>query len=136
MHERVKHEIDLVRGKYPKVEHGDDLSWVHIPDFLLPSARFNKAMTALVFLVPPGYPQTGPDNFFVDGDLRLQDGSTAPGFNQSGSSGSGTCPLSGTWGWFSWHPNPWRPVATIEGGDNLLTFLRSVGLCLQGKESS
>jgi hypothetical protein len=138
MHERVKLEIDLVRGKYPQVEHGDDLSWVHILDFHLSPGRFNKGATRLAFLVPPGYPQTGPDDFFVDDDLRLQGGGSPPGFNQGAKSSSGTCPLPGNWGWFSWHPKNtvWRPASTVEGGDNLLTFVRSVVLCLQGREES
>ena len=135
MHERVKQEIELVQEKFPNVEHGDDLNWVHLPTFPLPPGRFNKVITRLVFLIPPGYPQTGPDNFFVDGDLRLQDGSAAPGYNQGAKSGSGQCPLPGDWGWFSWHANPWRPAAAIEHGDNLLAFVRSVSECLRGKES-
>ena len=138
MHARVKREIDLVRERYPRVEHGEDLSWAHIPDFPLPRGRFKKETTRLVFLIPVGYPQTGPDDFFVDGDLQLQAGGTPAGFNSGPKSSSGTCPFAGNWGWFSWHPKNavWRPSATIEAGDNLLSFLRSIVLCLEGREES
>lgn len=136
MHERVRQEIELVHEKHPQARHGDDLSWVCIPEYPLPAGRFNRKSTMLAFRVAPGYPQTGPDNFFVDGDLRLINGSSPPGFNQGSNPGSGVCPVPGEVGWFSWHPASWCPTASIAGGDNLLTFLRSVDRCLEGQEAT
>jgi len=136
MHERVKSEIDLLRQKQAKLQHDDKFSWVLIAEYPLPPERYNKSTTQLLFLIPPGYPNTGPDNFFVDGDLKLKDGSNPPGFNAGSNSSSGNAPVSGNWGWFSWHPTSWQPAATIEGGDNLLTFVRGVNMCLMGIEST
>lgn len=138
MHERVAQEIELVREKYPGLQHGERLDWVLIPDYPLPPNRFTQNRTALLFAIPPGYPNTGPDDFFVDGDLRLKDGGCAPAFSAGPNSSSGPAPVSGNWGWFSWHPQSgqWRPAATVEGGDNLLTFLRAVNVCLRGEEAS
>lgn len=136
MHERVKQEIDLLRAKYPTLQAGENLDWVLIPEYSLPPARFNKDKTKLLFVIPPGYPNTAPDNFFVDVVLRLNDGSQAAGFNQGANSSSGNAPVAEDWGWFSWHPNVWRPAATIEGGDNLITYLRAVNACLRGEEST
>lgn len=136
MHERVGREIELIREKYPELENGDQQDWVLIPVYPLPQSRFNKDRTKLLFSIPPGYPNTGIDNFFVDGELRLTNGGMPPGFNTGSNSSSGSAPLDGNWGWFSWHPKAWRPAATIEGGDNLLTFLLGVNLCLQGKEET
>lgn len=130
MHERVKQEIELFRARFPSVQHGEHFDWVMIPDYPLPDGRFNKGVTKLLFVIPPGYPNTPPDNFFVDSDLRLANGGNPPAFNATGSP-----PIPGSWGWFSWHQVRWHPVATIEGGDNLLSYLRSVNMCLRGEEA-
>jgi hypothetical protein len=135
MHERVKDEIELLRQKFPKLQYGDSLNWVLIPEYPLPDL-FNKSYTNLMWLIPAGYPQTPPDDFFVDGDLKLKNGSPAPAFNAGPNSSSGDAPIPGNWGWFSWHPHDgkWTPTADIEKGDNLITFLRSVNICLRGEE--
>lgn len=134
MHARVRDEIELLKRQFPELRHGDQLDWVLIPELVLPQARFNKTSTKLLFRIPVGYPQTGPDNFFVDADLRLRDGSSPLAFNVGPQSSSGAAPLEGNWGWFSWHPQKWRPAATIEGGDNLGGFVRAINLCLRGEE--
>ncbi len=136
MHERVRQEIELLKRQFPDLRHGDQLDWVLIPELVLPAGRFNKASTKVLFRIPVGYPQTGPDDFFVDGDLRLKDGTNPPAFNPGSQSSSGPAPVEGNWGWFSWHPQGWRPAATIEGGDNLLGFVRTINLCLRGEESA
>lgn len=136
MHERVQQEICTVREKFPELQHGEQWNWVLIPEYLLPEGRFNKETSKLLFLVPTAYPNAGPDNFFVDGNLRLAGGASPPAFNQGSNSSSGAAPVPGDWGWFSWHPQDWRPAAKVEDGDNLLTFLRGVNLCLRGEESA
>jgi hypothetical protein len=135
MHERVKQEIEMLKQSYPLLQHGDQLNWVLIPDFKLPPDRFNKTSTKILFTIPPGYPNTGPDNFFVDGDLRLKDGNKAPAFNEGSQSSSGPALMAGEWGWFSWHPQGWTPAATVEKGDNLVTFVKSINMCLRGEEA-
>lgn len=136
MHERVRQEIELLRKKYAALEHGEQLNWVSVPEFELPPNRFNREKTQLLFTIPVGYPNTGPDNFFVDVELRLRNGTPPPGFNPNSQSTSGAAPRPGNWGWFSWHPKAWRPAASIAEGDNLLTFVRGVNLCLRGEESA
>ncbi|MCC7165473.1 MAG: hypothetical protein IT331_23450 [Anaerolineae bacterium] len=136
MYERVRQEIELLKNKYPNLVHGEQLSWVLIPKYKLPAGRFNKGGTKLLFVLPAGYPNTGIDNFFVDVDLRLHDGGNPSGFNIGSNSSSGAAPIAGDWAWFSWHPAEWRPAATVEAGDNLLTFLHGVNLCLQGQETT
>lgn len=136
MHERVAREIELVRQRHPNLQHGAKLDWVLVPDYPLPSGRFNKDRSRLLFLIPVGYPSTGPDNFFVDGDLQLKSGGAPPGLNPGPNSNTGTAPVGENWAWFSWHAKSWGPAASIEGGDNLLTFLRAVNLCLQDVEET
>ena len=134
MHERVASEINMLKQRYPLLQHGDNLSWVLILDFSLPQGRYNKERTKLLFSIPTSYPSAGPDNFFTDGDLRLKDSSMPPSFNLGPNSSSGAAPIPGDWAWFSWHPVLWRPAATIEGGDNLYTFIKGINLCLRGEE--
>ncbi len=134
MHERVGEEIQLLRRRFPDLEHGEQLNWVLIRNYRLPSGRFTLACTPLLFAVPPTYPNAGPDNFFVDVNLRLRDGSMPPGFNPNPNSSTGPAPIPGSWGWFSWHPHAWRPAAQIEKGDNLATFLTGIDMCLRGEE--
>lgn len=131
---RIKEEVELLRNAYPELQSGD--SWVLIPVYRLPLERYNLEVTPVLFSLPSSYPQTAPDNFFVDSRLRLKDGSNPPGFNEGAQSSSGAAPVAGTWGWFSWHPQVWRPAASVRGGDNLGVFMRGVGLCLQGIEST
>jgi hypothetical protein len=136
MHERVEAETDLVKEKHPGLAHGDKHNWMRLDGYRLPAGRYNKTTTTILFNIPSCYPQAGPDDFFVDGDLRLADGSPPPGFNAGSQSSSGPAPIEGNWGWFSWHPGSWRPAADIDRGDNLLTFLRSVDQCLLGRETT
>jgi hypothetical protein len=136
MHERLRVEVEFLRKRYPALEHGEQFNWVLIPVYPLPRGRFNKNETRLLFAIPVGYPNTGPDNFFVDGNLRLKDGGAPPAFNPNSNSSTGIAPVPGDWGWFSWHPQVWRPAASVEGGDNLETFLTGVSLCLRGEESA
>lgn len=136
MHERVSNEVALLRKRFSGLEHGEQFNWVLIPIFPLPPGRFNKKETRLLFAIPVGYPNTGPDNFFTDVDLRLKDGGMPPAFNPNSNSSSGPAPVAGNWGWFSWHPQAWRPAAAVDGGDNLETFLIGVNLCLRGEESA
>ena len=126
----------MLRQHYPSLEHGEKLDWIYLPEFPLPLGRFNRANSPVLFRLPSAYPQVGPDNFFVDVGLRLKDGSTPPAFNANAVSSTGPAPKAGDWGWFSWHPQAWRPAATPEGGDNLLVFVRGISLCLRGEESA
>src|ERR1043165_819149 len=108
MRARVLQEIDLLKIDWPDLRYGDQLDWVLIPELVLPPDRFNKNITGLLFRIPVGYPQAGPDNFFVDGNLRLKSGGIPPAFNAGSQSSSGPAPVDGKWGWFSWHPQAWR----------------------------
>jgi hypothetical protein len=135
--ERVLEEIEtLLRPRYGAVDHGEELDWVIVPQFPIDNRVLNQSTTKLLFRIPPGYPNTGPDDFFVDSGLRTADGGPVPGLNEGSQSSSGPAPVEGDWGWFSWHPQSWRPAARSEDGDNLLTFLRGCAACLQGAQET
>lgn len=134
MDARLKAEIELVKAKYPDVQYGDNPPWVFIPDFSLQKDILNKEKTRLLFMIPPGYPVTAPDDFFVDAELRLANGEAPPNFNNGSRSSNGSeAPIGESWAWFSWHPNGWRPASEIQDGDNLLSYIRGVSMCLRGE---
>lgn len=135
MHERVREELERVKKRFPDLRFGEQLNWFLIPSFPLPIGRFEQADTPVLVMVPPGYPNTGPDNFFVRQDLRLKGGGTPPAFNPNNNSSSGTAPVPGEWGWFSWHPQVWRPAANVDQGDNLQTYITGISMCLRGEEA-
>lgn len=130
----MKDEVEQLRVKYPQLLHGQNYEWILVPDFRLPVDRFNKEQSRLLVIVPSGYPSTPPDDFFVDGDLRLRAGGTPPAMNLGPNSSSGVAPVAGEWAWFSWHAANWSLSSTVTGGDNLVTYLRSVNACLRGED--
>lgn len=135
MQSRIEDEIRLLRARFQTLEHGPRFEWILLPVFPLPPGRFNRPASRVMFALPVGYPQTGPDNFFVDVDLRLADGSAPPAFNPNRDSSSGPAAIPGEWGWFSWHPQVWRPAAKVTDGDNLLVFVTGIQMCLRGEEA-
>ena len=71
MYERVQLEINLLKEKYPGLQFGPELNWILLPKYPLPPL-YNFDQTPLLWLVPPGYPQTGPDDFFTDGGNPIE----------------------------------------------------------------
>lgn len=117
--ERRIQEIELLRKKYGLVEHGQNSDWLLFKEFPLPSG-WNRQNTELLIVIPPGYPATPPDNFYVQNGFRLQDGRTAGGYSENQS----IC--GGSWGQFSYHAQSWNPCADFRDGDSLFTFIFSI----------
>jgi hypothetical protein len=74
---RIQYEVALAALRYSRT-HSADFddeagSWVMIKDFPLPEG-YNYETTDILVLLPPNYPQTPPDWFYVDDNLRLADG--------------------------------------------------------------
>jgi hypothetical protein len=119
---RWEAEIEMLRAIYPDILV-DARGWVEIPNHKLPEGVYNRASIPLWFLIPPGYSQSAPDNFYVPTGLRFSNGGQLTNYSES----SG--PFGGLFGVFSWHPTTWRPAASPQEGDNLLTFMR----CVRGR---
>ena len=122
MIERRKREIELVEVTFGELGIAEDYSWFVIPNYTLP-AGWNKPSTAILILLDPGYPETPPDNFYADFDLRLANGVRAEGETD------GPTHNERQWQTFSWHfvdTNEWQPHADAEKGHNLLTFMDGV----------
>lgn len=117
MSERLESEIDTLRQRYGELEVGPEHAWVVIKRFALP-AGWSHPETALLVLIPPGYPVTPPDSFYVDNELRLAGG------GEPGNAPAGQAQLGRLWRMFSWHlDDAWSPDPDPRHPDNLLTFL-------------
>lgn len=121
MLERRSEELKLLRQRYGELECGPDGEWIVISSFLLPTGWLFKT-TRLLILVPPGYPMTPPDNFYVELGLRLASGAQPASFSEPVSQ------LGQNWGQFSYHiePGDWNPAVDIVSSHNLLTFMLGV----------
>lgn len=121
MLDRRLQEIELLRKKYGPLEHGANLEWILFKEFPLPPG-WNRTTTPLLVLIPPGYPMTPPDNFYVPIGFRLASGATPTNYSEPVSH------LGQQWGQFSVHvqKEQWNPKADILEGDNLLTFMLGV----------
>ncbi len=111
---RRQRELELVRQRYGELEQPDDCSWFVIRRWPLP-AGWSKAETALLVLIPPGYPETPPDSFYTDVGLTLPGGgepaNAAGRIDTPGASGASSRGTS--WTRASGSPNPkWRMATT------------------------
>lgn len=112
-------EIELLKRKYGELEHGEDHDWVIFKRFPLPPG-WCKEFTELLVVIPPGYPTTPPDNFFVGNGLKTSRGASPENYSENQSV------LGASWAQFSFHAKEWNPAADLDEGDNLLTFLIGV----------
>ena len=117
--ERLRRELELLRKRYPRIEHGADLDWFRIGDFPLPQG-WNRKSTDILVIVPPAYPATPPDNFFVTPGLCTASGAPPGNYSENQSV------LGVTWAQFSFHADGWSPTDDPLEGDSLATFMFAV----------
>lgn len=122
--ERLNTEFQLLCRRYGEMEHGDNLDWVMFREFSLP-AGWNVDKTELLVVIPPGYPSTPPDNFFVRNGLRTSNGTDPENYSENQSV------LGASWAQFSFHVKEWNPNQNPNDGDSLLTFMLAVERRLQ-----
>ena len=92
---------------------------VVIRDFPLPRGLSRRA-TDLLIRLPPGFPDAGPDMFWVSPAIHLPAGGGIPGTQVQENY------LGSTWQRWSRHiSNQWRP-----GVDNLATYIAYIRHCL------
>jgi len=111
-------QFDLLKDIYPSatltvLPSGAGL--IAIPNMPLPPG-WSRTTTTVRFVAPVGYPFAKPDCFWVDADLRLQNGSLPQAANIQ--------PIPETQEplvWFSWHTSQWHPSR-----DNLLTYVNVI----------
>ncbi|WP_420323372.1 E2/UBC family protein [Kribbella antibiotica] len=100
-------------------------SWLYIEKFQLPQG-WNKRTVDILIDIPhgtPGYPSVAPQWFWVDHDLRTDDGRSIGHFFPAGSAGSGEYAEKG-WGHFCIHVQEWQPAGpfSLDDGHTLLTY--------------
>jgi len=119
--DRRRQEIELLRNKYGPLTYGESLDWVRFNEFPL-SPGWNRIATSLLVFIPPGYPVTPPDNFYVASGLRTASENMPSNYSE------GHSHLGEQWGQFSYHveTGEWRPAVNSFEGDNLLTFMLGV----------
>jgi hypothetical protein len=114
---RVDQEIEILRTRYPDVEHQDP--WVLLPAYPVPSVGWSVSAIAVAFLIPAGYPGEKPYAFHVSPPLRV--GQAVP----ANSTESHEPVFTGEWQKFSWDCPEWTPGADPRGGTNLLHWALS-----------
>jgi hypothetical protein len=119
MRDRISLEVEVLRLRYPDAKTDSGSTYVLVHEIDLP-AGWNRARTDVLVLVPPGYPVTPPDNFFVPEGLRLTNGQIPTNYSE------GASMLNQIWGQFSFHSQEWRPSSQPCEGDSLVTYFALV----------
>lgn len=114
----VAEQLEELRAAFPGsalVEHPDGTAVVTIPEMSLPRG-WNMPCVKVCFVVPRGYPNSGPDCFFADANLMLASGAV---IKNSGIQSQPFLPAQMLW--FSWHYPTWNI-----NRDKLLTYARVI----------
>lgn len=117
-------EIQAIREMYGEVEHGAEFDWLLITRFALPEG-WNRDQVEFLIVIPPGYPTTPPDNFYVAEGLRLTDGRSPNNYAE------GQTVIGRSWAQFSFHAESWNPTPDPQCGDNLVSFVLAATRRLQ-----
>lgn len=129
MNERIAAEMDLLRKKFPDLEHTEEGQWVHIPSYPLPEG-WNRSATDVAFQMPQSYPGTPPYGIYVPVGILFNESRpesyTEPAPAQP--------PFAGTWGIFSWTTvdGQWRATTDPLTGANLINWV--IGFTQRFKE--
>ncbi len=120
MLERIQEEIELLQKQYGAIEYGPKVEWILFKEFKLPPG-WDRKKTELLVLIPPGYPSTPPDNFYVPVGFKTGNNTPIKAYSEP------VPHLGRSWGQFSYHlDGEWHPSANILDGDNVLTFMLKV----------
>jgi hypothetical protein len=114
----TEEQIQEIGKLYPgaaSVKAGDGSYLITVPNVELPEG-WNVKSTTVRFIAPVGYPQSKPDCFWTDPNLRLV-GGLNPQNTGPNPLPNGPNPQL----WFSWHTLRWSP-----NFDSLLTYLRVI----------
>lgn len=132
MRPRIVEELQLLSRYYPDIQHaesaGDD--WFCVLKYAFPDGwRISEnpiEIAPVVFRATAAYPTSEPYGFLVPAKANYRGSSP-------GNSGSPPVPVpfGGEWLHLSWAPDgSWAPTAVLEGGSNLLHWVRSFRLRL------
>lgn len=122
---RIAQETALAAMRYSMTKQAkfdqDNGNWVVIHNFALPSG-YNFNQTDILILLPPSYPQTPPDWFYMDPGLRRRDGRPPHYFEEA----AGRAPTLELWAAGCLHIRSWRPTNDPLTGHSLLTICQLI----------
>lgn len=121
MNDRVRLELELVRGWYHDLEFLEDGLWARIPEYAGPTGIWNVDVVDVCFQFPADLPGQAPYGFYARPELSLKEANARPNNYQF----PVATPFGDAWGLFSWQLNPWFPATLPAGGSNMLDFVRS-----------
>jgi hypothetical protein len=119
--ERIERELELLGRHFPNFEYRADGQWVRIPAYPL-SSGWTPQVPDVAFQIPTAFPGTSPYGFYVPVGLRLN-GQMPANYTEPASIQP---PFGGSWGFFSWSVEGWRPTATPDPvrGYSLLSWVK------------
>ncbi len=129
--QRIAYEAALAATHYSQTKQAsyddEDGEWVIIHDFPLPRG-YNYTTTDVLILLPRHYPQTPPDWFYVDYNLRLANGQRPPhvfygdtSYDPNRGQFREAPPALKGWTACCLHIHEWRPAANPLAGHSLLS---------------
>jgi len=129
--QRIAYEVALAASRYSHTKSAEfddeDGSWVVIKDFPLPPG-YNYERTDVLVLLPPNYPQTPPDWFYVDDNLRLANGAEPDHvfyndtlYDPNDELFGSAPPQMRGWTACCLHIRSWKPAANPLNGHSLLS---------------
>ena len=118
----IEQQLNSLREGYPDATATPLPSGAHL--IIVPSVKidrgWNRQITTVLFVAPPGYPAAQPDCFWVEpSQMRLENGGTPQGSNDANPIPEVAPPRQLTW--FSWHLQKWNP-----NHDSLITYINLI----------
>lgn len=115
---RISDEIALLEKQYNLIEKDASNQWLIIL-YDLPIG-WNRVKVPILILIPTGYPNTKPDNFYVPEGFRTATGVLPENYTD------GHVILDKKYGQFSYHVEEWKPTDDICTGHTLVSFMLGV----------
>lgn len=128
---RIRQELALAAVRYSNSRRADldqiGGTWVCLFDFPLP-AGYNYATTDILIMLPSGYPETPPDWFYLDTELRKENGAVPHFFDRDDPRyHPDKRPSRQGWAGGCIHiADGWRPTNSITAGHSLLTICKLI----------
>lgn len=122
---RIDQELALLKGQFDKVECQELAGsyWFFVSAIELPETC-QPHRISVVFSVTTGHPGAPPYGFYLPADVK-RDGAVV-----SAQAPPTAPPFDGEWRFVSHQPTNWRPAATVDAGDNLWGWIRSIRNCI------
>lgn len=122
MTDRLQHDLDLVRGRYPEMEFREEGQWVFLPRYQVPNG-WKRREYAVCFQVRAGYPDISPYGINVNPPPEREDGAAVQSYVLNPEPKP---PFPGEWGRFSWEVDGWKSTPDLVSGSTLLSFVESI----------